>query len=80
MSQEKYPSGETPVTLLYDLDGRPPLNQTIVYAVQWLIFTLANSAVIPLVVGTALGLDQAGIADLAQRTLFFIALDRKSVV
>lgn len=60
--------------LLYDLEDRPPLNRNLVYAVQWLGFTLANSAVLPIVVGSALGLDQAGIATLAQRTFFFQAV------
>lgn len=60
--------------ILYDLEERPPVKRTLVYSFQWLIFTLANSAVVPLVVGTALGLDQQGIADLAQRILFFSAL------
>ncbi|MHB8157855.1 MAG: uracil-xanthine permease family protein [Desulfocucumaceae bacterium] len=60
--------------ILYDLEERPPLKRTLVYSAQWLVFTLANSAVVPLVVGTALGLDQEGIAGLAQRILFFSAL------
>ncbi|WP_066635025.1 uracil-xanthine permease family protein [Desulfolucanica intricata] len=60
--------------LLYGLREAPPLNRTLVYSIQWLAFTLANSAVVPLVVGNALGLDQAGIASLAQRTFFFSAL------
>lgn len=60
--------------LLYGLNDRPPLNRSLAYAAQWLIFTLANSAVVPIVVGNALGLDQAGIATLAQRTFFVQAL------
>lgn len=60
--------------LLYNLEDRPPLNRTLTYAVQWLGFTVANSAVLPIVVGSALGLDQSGIATLAQRTFFFQAL------
>lgn len=60
--------------LLYGLDERPPMDRTLAYAAQWLIFTLANSAVVPVVVGNALGLDQAGIASLAQRTFFLQAL------
>ena len=67
-------SNEPPVSMLYDLHERPPLGESTVYAVQWLTFTLANSAVVPLVIGTALGLDQAGIASLAQRTLLLVAL------
>ncbi|OAT85902.1 xanthine permease [Desulfotomaculum copahuensis] len=46
----------------------------MVYALQWLVFTLANLAVVPLVLGRALQLDAAGIASLAQRTLFFTGL------
>ncbi|MGB9803292.1 uracil-xanthine permease family protein [Desulfofundulus sp.] len=60
--------------LLYDLHENPPAGRTLVYALQWLIFTLANTAVVPLVVGRALGLDQPGVAALAQRTLFFSGL------
>ncbi|BAF59049.1 xanthine/uracil permeases [Pelotomaculum thermopropionicum SI] len=61
-------------SLLYGLDEVPPFGQTLAYSVQWLSFTLANSAVVPIVVGNALGLDQAGTAALAQRTFFFQAL------
>jgi xanthine/uracil permease len=60
--------------LLYNLEDRPPANRTLIYAVQWLGFTVANTAVLPIVVGSALGLDQAGIASLAQHTFFFQAL------
>ena len=40
--------------LLYDLEDRPPANRTLIYAVQWLGFTVANTAVLPIVVGSAL--------------------------
>jgi len=60
--------------LLYGLDENPPLARSLVYAVQWLFFTLANSAVVPVVVGNALELDQAAIAMLAQRTFLLQAL------
>ena len=60
--------------LLYNLDERPPFDRTMVYSIQWLLFVLANSAVVPIVVGNALGLDRAGIASLAQNTFFFQAL------
>ncbi|MBC7104987.1 MAG: purine/pyrimidine permease [Firmicutes bacterium] len=42
-----------------------------VYALQHLIFGVANCAAVPVVVGTSLGLDAAGIAAFAQRTFFF---------
>jgi xanthine/uracil permease len=67
-------SGADPGQFLYSLDERPPLNRTVAYSLQWLAFCLANSAVVPIVVGNALGLDQPGIAALAQRTFFFQAL------
>lgn len=68
------PQGGSQTNIIFDLKDRPPLRSTALYSVQWLVFTLANSAVIPLVLGTALGLDQAGIAGLAQRLLFFSAM------
>jgi xanthine/uracil permease len=67
-------SADADQQLLYDLHENPPARRAVVYALQWLIFTLANMAVVPLVVGRALGLDQPGIAALAQRTLFFSGL------
>lgn len=67
-------SGADPGQFLYSLEERPPFNRTIAYSLQWLAFGLANSAVVPVVVGNALGLDQSGIAALAQRTFFFQAL------
>lgn len=60
--------------LLYGLNDRPPAGRTVLYAAQWLFFTLANSAVVPVVVGGALGLDRAGVAALVQRTFFFQGL------
>lgn len=70
---EKITSGSTS-SLLYNLDDRPPFNRTLVYSGQWLVFTLSISAVVPVVVGSALALDQAGTASLAQRTFFVQAL------
>ncbi|RJQ32885.1 MAG: xanthine permease [Peptococcaceae bacterium] len=65
---------ETKQDLLYGLNDKLPLNRSLAYCVQWLVFALANSAVVPIVVGAALGLDQAGTASLAQRTFLFSAL------
>jgi xanthine/uracil permease len=60
--------------LHYNLDDRPPGLKLWLYTLQFLAFSVANSAVVPVVVGTALGLDAAGIASLVQRTFFFCAL------
>jgi len=43
----------------------------LLYALQHLIFGVANCAAVPVVVGSSLGLDAAGIAAFAQRTFFF---------
>ncbi len=40
----------------------------------WFAFTAANIAVLPVFLGTYLGLDQAGIADYAQRMFLFVGL------
>jgi len=47
------------------------VTRQFLYAAQHLIFGVANCAVVPVVVGTSLGLDAAGIAAFAQRTFFF---------
>jgi xanthine/uracil permease len=57
--------------ILYRPDDHVPVSRVILYSIQWLAFNLVNVAVVPLVVGTALGLDHEGIAHLAQRTMFF---------
>lgn len=46
----------------------------VFFAFQWIIFNLVNIAVIPIVVGTALGLNPLEISHFTQRTMFFIGL------
>ncbi len=62
------------MAVLYQPDDRPPVLRVFLYSLQWLAFNLVNVSVVPLVVGTALGLDQRGIAELAQRTMFYASL------
>lgn len=62
------------MSILYQPDKKPPVSLTILYSFQWLAFNLVNVAVVPLVVGTALGLNQPEIATLAQNTMFFASL------
>ncbi len=57
---------------LYGLDDKVPAGKSIVYGLQYLIFFIVASVIIPVIVGTALGLDQAEIARMLQRTFFFI--------
>ena len=60
--------------LLYGLDDRPQPIRTVLYTLQWLGFTLANTMVVPVVVGPYLGLDAVGTAELVQRVFFFTGL------
>ncbi|TGE38364.1 xanthine permease [Desulfosporosinus fructosivorans] len=47
---------------------------TMAYSLQHFIFGVANAAAIPVVVGSALGLDAVEIGALAQRTFFFAGI------
>lgn len=60
--------------ILYNVNDHVPAARSFLYSLQWLAFNLVNVSVVPLVVGAALGLDQAGIASLAQRVMFFASL------
>lgn len=62
------------MSLLYNVNDPVPAGQSVLYSLQWLAFNLVNVSVVPLVVGAALGLDQAEIASLAQRLMFFASL------
>jgi len=55
----------------YGLDDRPNGAKLWVYTLQFLAFSVANSAVVPVLVGSALGLQGAEIASLVQRTFFY---------
>lgn len=62
------------MTILYNVNDKVPYSRSFLYSLQWLAFNLVNVSVVPLVVGAALGLDQAGIASLAQRVMFFASI------
>ncbi|MHB8072713.1 purine/pyrimidine permease [Desulfosporosinus fructosivorans] len=47
---------------------------TLIYGLQHLIFGVANAAAVPIVVGTALGLNSMEIGELAQRTFFLAGI------
>lgn len=65
---------ERNMSVYYQPNDKLPIFRTTIYAFQWLAFNLVNVAVVPLVVGTALGLDQHGTAALAQRTMLVMSL------
>ena len=64
--------------MLYDLEDKVPAVQSVIYGIQYLVYFLAGSAIMPVIIGAYLGLDQAEIAQMLQRT--FLLRDRKSVV
>ena len=53
---------------LYGLEEKVPSAQCSVYGLQYLIYFLAGSAIMPVIIGAYLGLDQAEIAQMLQRT------------
>lgn len=56
--------------LKYQLGDPVPQKENIVLALQHVIFFVASAVVMPVVVGYALGLSQAEVADTLQRTFF----------
>lgn len=56
--------------LLYDLEDKVPAGQSVIYGVQYLVYFLAGSAIMPVIIGAYLGLDQVEIAQMLQRTFF----------
>lgn len=65
---------EPQTNLLYGVEARPPILRTWIYAFQWIGFTLANTIVVPVIVGPILGLDIHGTTELVQTVVFFIGL------
>lgn len=57
----------------YGLDERPRGIKTWIYSFQFLLFAVANSAIVPVIVGMALGLEGGEISALVQRTFFYCA-------
>lgn len=60
--------------LCCDINTNPVGIPLILYSIQHLTFFVANSAIIPVVVGNCLGLDNLGVASLVQRTFIFCGI------
>ncbi|RNB89992.1 permease [Brevibacillus fluminis] len=58
----------------YGLHETPPIGVTIVGALQWLIVTLANTFVVPLMISQIYGLDTAQSHSFMQQTIFFVGV------
>ncbi|HWR08320.1 purine/pyrimidine permease [Sporomusa sp.] len=73
MSQE---NGKLPQQsgMRYGLHDNLPLKELISYSVQHLTYFLANAAILPVIVGGYLGLDQLGLASLVQRTFILCGI------
>lgn len=56
------------------LNDNPGLSKSIVYALQWLIFSTGLMLLVPIILSRPLGLDHAMIASMTQRILFFSGL------
>ncbi len=61
-------------SLRYGLSDKLPFLKLVSYSIQHLTFCIANAAILPVVVGAYLGLDQAGLAALVQRTFILCGL------
>ncbi len=60
--------------LVYKLHDRPPVFVSLLYAVQWFIFTFASSIVIPVVIGHAFGFSPIENAAFIQRSFLLIGV------
>ena len=68
MSQIKNSSEKTSGEMLYGLEEKVPAGKCSIYGIQYLVYFLAGSAIMPTIIGVYLGLDQAEIAQMLQRT------------
>ncbi len=60
--------------LIYKLNDQPPVWNSILSALQWFVFTLASSLVVPVVIGKALGFSDIETATFIQRTFLFVGV------
>ncbi len=59
-------------TFLYGPNDKVPAGKSAVYGIQFLVFYIASGAIIPVIIGASLGLDQAQIATMLQRTFLLV--------
>ncbi len=67
-------AGNNQSALLWPLGSDPGSWYSMIYGFQWFAFAVANVAVLPVFLGSHLGLDQVGIADYGQRMFLFVGL------
>lgn len=68
MSQTKTIKQPDAQGMLYGLEEKVPAAKCSIYGIQYLVYFLAGSAIMPVIIGAYLGLDQAEIAQMLQRT------------
>jgi xanthine/uracil permease len=62
------------IYLRYNLNDQTTISELISYSLQHLTFFLANAAILPVIVGSYLGLEQSDIAELVQRTFILCGI------
>ncbi|HHV79434.1 MAG TPA: purine/pyrimidine permease [Firmicutes bacterium] len=67
MSKTQLKNDERP--LIYHLNDRPPFQEMLAYAMQWLLFTIGPVISTAIVIGQALGLGPGEVASFLQRLL-----------
>ena len=67
MSNSKETKSAASLGLLYGLEDKVPAGKCSIYGIQYLVYFLAGSAIMPVVIGAYLGLDQIEIAQMLQR-------------
>lgn len=60
--------------ILYDLDDKLPIQKSIIYGFQHVIYFVVSAVVMPVVVGGLLGLSQHEIANMLQRTFILCGI------
>ncbi len=68
--KKKNQNRQTTVDFLFGLDDQVPSGKTVVYGLQYLVYYIATGAIVPVIVGSYLGLDQMEIAAMLQRSFF----------
>ncbi|MEW6307592.1 MAG: purine/pyrimidine permease [Bacillota bacterium] len=65
---------EVTTEVVYGLDQNPGPAKSIIYALQWLVFSTGLMLLVPIILSQPLGLSPAMIASMTQRILFFSGL------
>ncbi len=65
---------EVTADVIYRFGDNPGINKSIVYAFQWLSFSIGFMLLVPIIIGPPLGLNTQQMASLLQRVFFFTGI------